>query len=285
MSKTKLDKIDFSALKVLDTPAIEGSTAKIMKACLNNQVVAIKSLKAPIACKLKAFNNERTIISHFEDQHPNIVNIFGYTDIPSSAQPALVMEYAENNDLIDYLSVKASKVSGWKHTAKPLQIAKDIAQGLMYLHKLGIIHRDIKPENILIDAAETGKITDFGTSYKLQHSDINGVRRDYASIGTIIYLAPESTTSFLTNNLTQSEYSKASDVYAFGLLILVLLLFRTPYFELADNDAVIEIKKGNTEKITDVPIHLHGLFKNIWNMDPEMRPSIEDEIDRLDKHL
>ncbi len=45
-----------------------------------------------------------------------------------------------------------------------LKIAKDVACGMNYLHKINIIHRDLKAANILIDDTGKVKISDFGVS-------------------------------------------------------------------------------------------------------------------------
>lgn len=45
-----------------------------------------------------------------------------------------------------------------------LGFAKQILNGLMYLHDQNIMHRDLKPENILIDEREGLRIADFGHS-------------------------------------------------------------------------------------------------------------------------
>ncbi|MBN1297373.1 protein kinase, partial [bacterium] len=45
-----------------------------------------------------------------------------------------------------------------------LDIAIQIARGLVVAHAAGVIHQDIKPSNIIIDSEGTAKITDFGLS-------------------------------------------------------------------------------------------------------------------------
>ena len=49
-------------------------------------------------------------------------------------------------------------------------IIKQIAEGLCYLHSLGIAHRDFKCENILMTKDKTPKIADFGLSKNLEVS-------------------------------------------------------------------------------------------------------------------
>ena len=44
------------------------------------------------------------------------------------------------------------------------EIAKDLCEGLSFMHSCSIAHRDIKPHNIMIDNKGRAKIIDFGLS-------------------------------------------------------------------------------------------------------------------------
>mmetsp|Transcript_13196 Transcript_13196/g.31643 ORF Transcript_13196/g.31643 Transcript_13196/m.31643 type:complete len:107 (+) Transcript_13196:2062-2382(+) len=82
-----------------------------------------------------------------------------------------------------------------------MQIVRDIAQGLRFLHasKPPILHRDLKARNILIDARFRAKVADFGLATKNKP----GLR------GTPYWMAPE----YLTG---KTEYTRACDIYAVG---------------------------------------------------------------------
>ena len=62
------------------------------------------------------------------------------------------------------------------------------AEALGHAHSLGVIHRDIKPANLLIDAAGSLWVADFGLA---RLGDAIGPTRSDHLVGTLRYMTPE----------------------------------------------------------------------------------------------
>jgi serine/threonine protein kinase/WD40 repeat protein len=107
------------------------------------------------------------------------------------------------------------------------QVAVQVAEALAYAHKQGILHRDVKPSNLLLDAAGTVWITDFGLA-KAEDSDDLTQTGDL--VGTLRYMAPER---------FQEQSDRRSDVYGLGITLYELLTLR-PAFEDANRARLIE---------------------------------------------
>ena len=91
------------------------------------------------------------------------------------------------------------------------RIGLQVADALAYAHQQGVLHRDIKPSNLLLDAAGTIWVTDFGLA-KLEGSD--GPTRTGEIVGTVRYMAPER---------FEGWSDSRSDIYSLGATLYELL--------------------------------------------------------------
>lgn len=104
----------------------------------------------------------------------------------------------------------------------PLQVnivqhyMRDVLRGIQYLHSKDIIHRDIKPENVLLSASGQAKLSDFGTSRKVE---VN--RQNKTLTGTPWYMAPEVAKG--------DAYDMKADIWSFGCTCAMLLTGRPPW--------------------------------------------------------
>jgi serine/threonine protein kinase len=75
----------------------------------------------------------------------------------------LTMDFVEGRSLLEILEKE-----GPLPLERAAEIVRQVAEALGAAHEKGIVHRDLKPGNILIDAAGTAFITDFGVALSLQ---------------------------------------------------------------------------------------------------------------------
>ena len=92
--------------------------------------------------------------------HPNVARVFGFYEYKGSL--ALVMELAIGT-LTTLIENKFFRLD----TGLQCQVLRQIAYGMQFIHKQGILHRDLKPDNVLVfrwSGLVEVKITDFGES-------------------------------------------------------------------------------------------------------------------------
>ena len=103
------------------------------------------------------------------------------------------------------------------------QIIEQMCQAVLYIHSKDFIHGDLSAGNILINEKKKIKIVNF------QHSCTTKEEGKISEFSSV-YLSPEIL------NGTDSRVTKASDLWALGILIFLVLTGRHPF-------------KGNSKKV------------------------------------
>lgn len=180
---------------------------------LIDRTVAIKTIKFDLSADDCANFEERfyrEAKSAGRLNHPNIVTIY---DVGKSEDTAYIaMELLEGQLLKQILDVHAAM-----SIDKIVHIAAQIADGLSYAHKNGIVHRDIKPANIMLLDGDIVKITDFGIA---RMSTSSGTLAGTV-MGSPRYMAPEQ--------VVGKAVDGRSDVFALGVVLYEMLTGESPF--------------------------------------------------------
>ncbi|XP_034690509.1 G-type lectin S-receptor-like serine/threonine-protein kinase At1g61420 [Vitis riparia] len=173
------------------------------------QEIAVKRLSRDSEQGSAQFYNERLIA---KQQHRNLVRLLGYCI--EGEEKMLIYEFMPNRSLEDVLFAPAGRKGlDWNTRCN---IIEGIAQGLDYLHKhsrLNMVHRDLKASNILLDHDMNPKISDFGTA-RIFEPNASEVKTNNI-VGTPGFMPPEYA--------MWGVYSRKTDVYSFGVLLLEIV--------------------------------------------------------------
>ena len=113
--------------------------------------------------------------------HPNIVTV--YQMVHRGDALYIVMEFVEGPTLERWLEADPPP-----SRATLIDMLRQIAAGLDYAHRKGLVHRDIKPMNILVDEAGAPHITDFGLAKTAASPQLT---QTGFQVGTPHYVSPE----------------------------------------------------------------------------------------------
>uniref|UniRef100_A0A8C0P844 RAF proto-oncogene serine/threonine-protein kinase n=1 Tax=Canis lupus familiaris TaxID=9615 RepID=A0A8C0P844_CANLF len=139
---------------MLSTRIGSGSFGTVYKGKWHGDV-AVKILKVvdPTPEQFQAFRNEVAVLR--KTRHVNILLFMGYM---TKDNLAIVTQWCEGSSLYKHLHVQETKFQMFQL----IDIARQTAQGMDYLHAKNIIHRDMKSNNIFLHEGLTVKIGDFG---------------------------------------------------------------------------------------------------------------------------
>ena len=162
---------------------------------------------------LPQFLDEARAMALFSDRR--IVRIFEFR----AGDPALiVMEHVEGFEL--------GRLGPSLEFGQRARVIAEVCDAVQHAHTLGIQHRDLKPSNIMLDAALSPRILDFGLSAR-------DPRTGHLK-GTVRYIAPEQ--------LDPAQPIDArTDVYALGIILYELLTGRPPYDAASEQETVAAI--------------------------------------------
>jgi len=143
--------------------------------------------------------------------HPNIVTVF---DAGKAGDVVyMAMEYIQGVELRSLLT--EGQPMG---VSQALSIAAQVAEGLAYAHKNGVVHRDIKPANIMVVANGPVKITDFGIARMRAAADLT---QTGVLLGSPKYMSPEQ--------VIGKRADHRSDLFSLGVIVYEMLTSAGPF--------------------------------------------------------
>jgi serine/threonine-protein kinase len=179
--------------------------------------VAVKFLNAALIGQGNEdrFKREGSILGRLS--HPHIAELIDAGVSPNGA-PYLILEYVEGQHIDGYCDEKKLDVEG------RIGLLLDVAGAVAYAHTNLIVHRDLKPSNVLVDKNGQVKLLDFGIAKLLEADGREGAATSLTLQAgramTPEYAAPEQ--------VTGAPITTATDVYALGVLLYVLLTGHHP---------------------------------------------------------
>ncbi|XP_016995777.2 raf homolog serine/threonine-protein kinase Raf [Drosophila takahashii] len=276
-AKSSEENWNILAEEILIGPRIgSGSFGTVYRAHWHGPV-AVKTLnvKTPSPAQLQAFKNEVAMLK--KTRHCNILLFMGCVSKPSLA---IVTQWCEGSSLYKHVHVSETKFK----LNTLIDIGRQVAQGMDYLHAKNIIHRDLKSNNIFLHEDLSVKIGDFGLA--TAKTRWSGEKQANQPTGSILWMAPE-----VIRMQELNPYSFQSDVYAFGIVMYELLAECLPYGHISNKDQILFmvgrglLRPDMSQVRSDAPQALKRLAEDCIKYTPKDRPLFRPLLNMLENML
>ncbi|HEX3050967.1 MAG TPA: serine/threonine-protein kinase [Aggregatilineaceae bacterium] len=206
--------IDFGPYHVEESLGA-GGMATVYRAFDQNRQewVALKILHPNFAAQpaiVQRFQQEARIAQSLE--HAHIVRVIDYGVIDTI--PYIALEYISGGSLMDRLQ-QPTRIT----LQQAARLLSQVASGLDYAHRQGIIHRDVKPGNVLLDGQGRVALTDFGIARVLDATHLTSTG---LMPGTPLFMSPEQARG-------QRDVDERTDVYALAVMGYLLATGQHPF--------------------------------------------------------
>jgi alpha-tubulin suppressor-like RCC1 family protein/serine/threonine protein kinase len=297
----------------------DGCFGNIRKAVWNaapglDIAVAVKQQNKISQCqKWDMIQFEKEVQEWASHQHANCIKVLGYcTQLENIF---IVMEWVQNGSLADALKDEKAVPPHAR-----LRMARELSEGLNFLHERKIAHGSIKNRNILITQDGTAKFGDRiftelqrGCTAQLPDSSAVDVSIDMTDTGTdvmvesLAFLSPDilaenrhldfyrivtgSRARFQIDSLNElapndAFFSAPADVFAFGVVMWSLLAWKKPLDGMNEDEIKDCIIDGTSlPTISPLPKGISfdyvDLMTKCLQKDPALRPTADTVSSRL----
>ena len=255
--KWEIERLSIKFVKCLTV----GEFGETWEGYWNNKLSVM--IKTNIATNIpqETFLKEANILKKL--RHENIIPLYG---ICTKEYPFyIVTEQMKTGKLNEYLRTKR----GSKLTPLELiDIAVQVANGMIYLGEQDYIHCDLRAENILVGDYNIIKIANFHLAQHLNGNKYYTYKK--ATRLAVRWTAPECYTLYQT--------SIKSDVWSFGILLWELVTKgREPYPGMTNQQVHEAVPQGyRMPEPKDCPKPFYQIMLDCWKLNDDERPNFNN---------
>ncbi|XP_065837192.1 kinase suppressor of Ras 1-like [Oscarella lobularis] len=151
-----------------------------------------------------------------------------------------------------------------------MKIAREIAQGMSYLHSRGIVHGSLNSRAVYVDSKVKISMASYMNNYR-DRAD------DNLPTDVLVYLAPEVVQALRLGSSEIGCPTKEGDVYAFGTVLFELFTGKYPCSDATAEDVMTKVIQGFYTLMAGSMLlrNIKAVVATCWALDPCSRPSFK----------
>ncbi|KAG0577222.1 hypothetical protein KC19_5G140400 [Ceratodon purpureus] len=278
----------------------EGAAGSVIKTDFLSISCARKGQNAGSDAQLQEFAKQALKLSKLS--HPHVIKLFGFHSKKRLDEPHkgfFLIELMNGNLYNELKKGGDGEKKNLFQICVAVDIMKQIAKGVRYLHENGVSHRDLKCENILVSGLRIPielanslykdylhiKVADFDQAKILTSNSSDSQIQSKPNVGTTQWRAPECYTEPGKPSIVKVN-SKRADSFSFAMTCYELLSVKNNPFDALPINGVTERKKaiqaGTRPPIPrDCPKLLKTLIEDCWQTEAPRRPEFDEICRRL----
>ena len=234
-----------------------------------SRIVTVKMLKEDTDdTKRNKFEQEITMLAHLN--HLNVVGILGVCT--NTTPECIILDGGTSHiDLLGYIRDKGIAMkdvedgeSIVQEFRELLKMADEVCMGLAYLSSQHIVHKDVALRNCIRGQNRVIKVANFGIGSKIYREAYYLL---HGRTLPIRWMPPEA--------ITDDEFSTASDIWAFGVLLWELFTYgEHPFRNLTNRQVITKVSRHFSfpPQPDKCPEDVFLIMSSCWAREPNSRP-------------
>jgi serine/threonine protein kinase len=296
-----------------------GEHADLWIGDMSNKKVAVKVLRGGSSSNpdfLQKFKQrlEREALVWQRLRHPNVSEFYGLA-FSFGYMPALILQFYSQGNVVEFCKGKKGE--------DKLDMVRQIAGGLEYLHANGVIHGDLRGANVLVDHNDRPRICDYGLAFIIEPSEFTSIKtagacrwtapeimnpaenaqlvnptdpiRKQSALGTFLEgwtapgTSPPGNAQIVNSPDPVPLFTKQSDIYAFGMTFFEIFNENIPFDQKKNDSSVIfYVLDGGRPGLPPYLASresLRQLVQSCWASEPGRRPTSRAIHEILEAHI
>jgi len=200
-------------------------------------------------------------------RHENVALFMGACLDPPNL--AIVTSVRKGISLFEQIHIRGEKLS--MHSR--VQIVRQVAQGMGYLHAKGIVMAKLNSKNVYLEPKVKLCLMDYGMAQK----NMDRPNKGCIPRGHLTYIAPEMMATLSVQNprlVSAAPYSNQTDIYAFGTVLYELMRGQYPFHGVHPEVIIYQVASGHHQQLTGLRCSstLKNLIERCWAREPHDRP-------------